>query len=110
MTKPKTGKKQEKSPISKVLTSRSPKQVKFPLSKILNPLRQVKKQLIKAIDEKIITAVIAILFTLVILGLTTILGIRYFQYGQPQDIDAIKTIWAVLGTPYGLVLGYYFIK
>lgn len=81
---------------------------KKPLKKGL--LLQVYLQLIKAIDEKIITAIIALLFTISILGITVALAIMYFMDGDPQNIDAIKTIWAVLGTPYGLVLGYYFLK
>jgi|YelNatPaOPRAMG01_1025707.scaffolds.fasta_scaffold132877_1 hypothetical protein len=60
------------------------------------------------IDERLIAGVIAILFTVGILGLTVMLGYRYMVFGYTADIDAIKTLWAVLGTPYGIVLGYYF--
>jgi len=84
-----------------------PKKISKKIS-ITSVVKSAVNKVFPKVDEKLITAIIALMFTGVILTITTIFGIKYAISGNMQDVDAIKTLWAVLGTPYGLVLGYYF--
>jgi hypothetical protein len=84
------------------------KKIKQKKISITSVAKSVVNRVFPNVDEKLITAIIALMFTGVILAITTIFGIKYAISGDMQDVDAIKTLWAVLGTLYGLVLGYYF--
>ena len=73
-------------------------------------LKNLKKRLVKlfSIDEKIIAGAIALLFVIFMLSASMIFVWGFFMTQNAVYMDAIKTIWAVFGTPLGAVLAYYF--
>lgn len=58
--------------------------------------------------DRTVAGVFALIFLVGILVITGMVAYRYMLYGDAEALEGIKTIWAVLGTPLGAILMYYF--
>lgn len=58
--------------------------------------------------DRTVAGVLALIFLVGILVITGMVAYRYMLYGDPSALEGVKTIWAVLGTPLGAILMYYF--
>lgn len=80
-------------------------------SKLIKELRHCTRYLghrPRSLADRTVAGVFALIFLIGILGITGMVAYRYMLYGEPDALEGIKTIWAVLGTPLGAILMYYF--
>ena len=75
---------------------------------ILRGLKQNPRYLPRALMDRTVAGIFALIFLIGILIITGMVSYRYMIYGDAAALEGIKTIWAVLGTPLGAILMYYF--